>query len=338
MTGISMEERATWRAAIARYQRSDIASSITQMATTLIPLGALFYMMYRSLALPYWVTLLLSIPAGGLLVRTFIIMHDCSHGSFFPKRKANEIVGWITGVLTLTPYAQWQHSHALHHASSGDLERRGHGDVDTLTVREYLALSRKARIKYRIRRNPWVLFFIGPIHFMIDNRRLDKGVALNSREGRGVWTTNIGIAALFAAFSLWVGPKATFLIYFPSIYIAAAAGIWLFYVQHQFEDTYWKEHQDWDYSTAAIRGSSYLALPPVLQWFTGNIGVHHVHHLGPRIPNYKLKKCHDENPVFHEVTVLHIRDSFRTLRLSLWDEQGERLVGFSDISKLAKTA
>ncbi|MEO7085811.1 MAG: fatty acid desaturase [Gemmatimonadaceae bacterium] len=338
MTGISVEDRATWRAAIARYQRSDVASSITQMATTLIPLAALFYVMYRSLVLPYWVTLLLSVPAGGLLVRTFIIMHDCSHGSFFPKRRANEIVGWLTGVLTLTPYAQWQHGHALHHASSGDLERRGHGDVDTLTIREYLALGRKARIKYRIRRNPWVLFLIGPIHFMIDNRMLDKGIVLNSREGRGVWTTNIGIALFLAAFSLWIGPKAVFLIYFPSIYIAAAGGIWLFYVQHQFEDTYWKEHKDWDYSTSAIRGSSYLALPPVLQWFTGNIGVHHVHHLGPRIPNYKLKQCHDENPVFHQVTVLHVRDSFRTLRLSLWDEEGERLVGFSDISERARTA
>src|SRR6185503_6882602 len=175
-----------WRTVIARYQRSDVGRAVAQLATTLIPLAGVFYLMYRSLALPYWVTLLLALPAAGLLVRTFIIMHDCSHGSFFPSRRANEIVGWITGVITLTPFAQWQHGHALHHASSGDLDRRGHGDVDTLTVREYLARSRWGRFKYRIVRNPFILFGIGPLHFAIDNR-IPRG-GLRTREGRGVWS------------------------------------------------------------------------------------------------------------------------------------------------------
>ncbi len=192
MTSISMEARTAWRTVIAQYQRSDVRRSIGQMLNTFLPLAGVLYLMYRSLALPYWVTLLLAIPAGGLLVRTFIIMHDCAHGSFFSVRRANEIVGWITGVMTLTPFAQWQHSHALHHASSGDLERRGHGDVDTMTVREYLSRPRLRRIKYRLRRHPAVLFGIGPIHFMIDNRFPHTGETLSTREGRGVWTTNIG--------------------------------------------------------------------------------------------------------------------------------------------------
>jgi omega-6 fatty acid desaturase (delta-12 desaturase) len=301
------------------------------MATTFIPLAALFYVMYRSLALPYWTTLLLSVPAAGLLVRTFIIMHDCAHGSFLPSKRANSIIGWITGVLTLTPFGQWRHGHALHHASSGDLDRRGHGDVDTLTVQEYSALSRGARLKYRLLRNPLVLFGVGPIHFVLANRIPPGGDSAEKRQRTSVWSTNAGIVALFVLASLWIGWRAVVLVYGPAMYIAAAAGIWLFYVQHQFESTYWKEHGEWDYATAAIHGSSYLKLPPILRWFTGSIGLHHVHHLGPRIPNYALKQCHDENAVFHDVTVLTVAQSVRTLRLTLWDETRQQLVGFRDV-------
>jgi acyl-lipid omega-6 desaturase (Delta-12 desaturase) len=334
----SAPARNEWRAVVSRYQQSDVGRSIMQMVTTLVPLAAMFFVMYQSLALPYWTTLLLALPTAGLLVRTFIIMHDCSHGSFTPSRRANDLIGWITGVLTLTAYSQWRHSHALHHASSGDLDRRGHGDVDTLTVSEYLAMPRWGRIKYRIVRNPFILFGIGPIHFMIDNRIPPKGNRLTGREATSVWSTNLGIAAIVAALSLWIGFKAVFLVYFPAMYIAAAAGIWLFYVQHQFEGTYWKDHGEWDYATAAIRGSSYFKLPAVLQWFTGNIGLHHIHHLGPRIPNYKLQRCHEENPMFHEVTVLTIGESFRTLRLSLWDESSEQLIGFRDLKRVSQPA
>jgi omega-6 fatty acid desaturase (delta-12 desaturase) len=282
------------------------------------------------------VTLLIALPTAGLLVRTFIIMHDCAHGSFFPSRRANEIVGWITGVLTLTAFGAWRHSHSLHHASSGDLDRRGHGDVDTITVTEYLALNRLARFKYRLFRNPAILFGIGPIHFMIDNR-IPRSLSLDDKVVRSVWSTNLGIVALTVAAIAWIGWRAVLLTYFPAMYIAAAAGIWLFYVQHQFEDAYWKDHGEWDYATSAIRGSSYFKLPAVLQWFTGNIGLHHVHHLGPRIPNYKLEQCHTENPLCHEVTVLTLGQSLRTMRLALWDEERQRLVGYSDVRALSKS-
>ncbi|MEP6494569.1 MAG: fatty acid desaturase [bacterium] len=333
MTGMSVNARPEWRTVVARYQQSDLFRSVMQMVTTLGPLVVVLYLMYRSLVLPYWVTLLLAVPAGGLLIRTFIIMHDCAHGSFFSSRRANEIVGWITGLLTLTAFAAWRHSHALHHASSGDLDRRGNGDVDTLTVREYLSRTRWERFKYRMLRNPAVLFGIGPIHFMIDNRIPPKGSDLKTSVGRSVWSINVALAVLIAAASLWIGWKAVLLVYFPAIYIAAASGIWLFYVQHQFEGTYWQEHKEWDYATAAVKGSSYLKLPAVLQWFSGNIGLHHVHHLGPRIPNYALEQCHEENPLFHEVTVITLTQSFRTLRLTLWDEEGQRLIGFSDLRR-----
>jgi len=328
--------KTEWRAVVARYQGSDVSRSIMQMVTTLLPLAAMLYVMSLSLALPYWITLLLALPTAGLLVRTFIIMHDCAHGSFFPSRRANEIVGFITGVFTLTAFSAWRHSHALHHASSGDLDRRGHGDVDTITVSEYLALSRGARFKYRLFRNPFVLFGIGPIFFMIDNR-IPRSLSLKDKEIRSIWWTNLAIVLLTAASMVWVGWRPAVLVYFPAMYIAAAAGIWLFYVQHQFEDAYWKDHGEWDYATSAIRGSSYFKLPAVLQWFTGNIGLHHVHHLGPRIPNYKLERCHTENPLFHQVTVLTLRQSLATMRLALWDEDSQRLVGYSDIRGLSKS-
>jgi omega-6 fatty acid desaturase (delta-12 desaturase) len=333
MSETTPQVRSDWRSVVARYQRSDLFRSILQIVTTLGPLVVVLYLMYQALGISYWLTLLLSLPAGGLLIRTFIIINDCALGSFFASRRANEIVGWFTGVLTLTPFSQWRHSHALHHASSGDLDRRGNGDVDTLTVREYLALSRKERVKYRVARNPGVLFGFGPIYFMIDNRIPPKGTNLNTSVGRSVWSTNVALAALVVGASLWIGWKAVFLIYFPAFYIAASAGIWLFYVQHQFEGTYWQDHKEWDYATAAVRGSSYLKLPVVLQWFTGSIGLHHVHHLGPRIPNYALEKCHKENPLFHEVTVITLAQSVRTLRLRLWDEEEKRLIGFSDLSR-----
>jgi len=322
---------ADWKPIVARYQRPTMWRSLLQVATTLLPLAAAFFVLYRSLVLPYWVTLLLAVPTAGLLVRTFIIMHDCAHGSFLSSKRWNSVIGWITGVLTLTPFGQWRHDHALHHASSGDLDRRGHGDVDTLTVDEYLALSRGARLRYRLLRNPLVLFGLGPIHFVLMNRMPPRGEQATRRQKLSVWSTNAGIAALFVGMALWIGWRAVLLTYGPAMYLAAAAGIWLFYVQHQFEGTYWQEHAEWDYATSAIRGSSYLRLPGILRWFTGSIGLHHVHHLGPRIPNYALKQCHEENALFHDVTVITLAQSVRTLRLTLWDERRQRLIGFRDI-------
>jgi omega-6 fatty acid desaturase (delta-12 desaturase) len=329
--------RADWKAIVARYQGSDLRRAIFQMVNTLVPLAAIMYVMYLSLGWSYWITALLVLPAAGLLVRTFIIMHDCAHGSFFRSKRANTIVGWITGVLTVTPFAQWRHSHALHHASSGDLERRGNGDVDTLTMREYEKLSRWGRLKYRTVRNPFILFGIGPIHFMIANRIPPKG-PLSDKSVRGVWTTNLALVVLIVGVSAWLGWRVLLLTYLPAMYVAAAGGIWLFYVQHQFEDTYWKDHGEWDYATAAIQGASYFRLPKVLDWFTGSIGLHHVHHLGPRIPNYRLQQAHDDNPMFHEVTTLTIGTSLRTLRLALWDEEREELVSFREAKRRGATS
>jgi len=325
--------RQEWQRIVAQYERTDPRRAVAQLVTTLIPLGALFYLMYRSLAWPYWATLLLAIPAAAFLVRTFIIMHDCAHRSFLPWARANDIIGMITGVLTMTPFGRWRREHAKHHASSGDLDRRGHGDIPTLTVEEYLARTPWGRYRYRLYRHPLVLLGLGPLHMMVLQRLHPDKAAIKDRESVSVWSTNAAIAATALAFALWVGVEAVLLIYLPAMYLAGVAGVWLFYVQHQYEDTYWREHEDWDYATAAIRGSSYFRLPAVLRWVTGSIGLHHVHHLGPRIPNYRLKRCHDENTLFHDVTTLTLRDAARTLRLSLWDETTGQLVRFSDVGR-----
>jgi acyl-lipid omega-6 desaturase (Delta-12 desaturase) len=327
---------ADWRAVVARYQGPHVGRAIFQLVSTLVLLGAGFYLMYLSLALPYWVTLLLAFPVAGMLVRTFIIMHDCAHASFLPHRRLNDAIGYVTGVLTLTPFGQWRRDHAMHHASSGDLDRRGHGDINTLTVREYLARTPKARFRYRLYRHPLTLLGLGPLHLMVGQRFRPRSIATGDKQIASVWWTNLGILVGLVGFSLLVGVKATVLVFFPAMYIAAAAGVWLFYVQHQFEDTYWEEHSEWNYATAAMAGSSYFKLPGILNWFTGSIGLHHVHHLGPRIPNYKLRRAHEENPIFHQVTIITLRQGISALALTLWDEDKKRLVRFSDVPELRR--
>jgi omega-6 fatty acid desaturase (delta-12 desaturase) len=322
-----------WRGIVARYQRPDVWRAIAQMGTTLIPLAAAFVLMYLSLSWSYWLTLALAIPTGGLIVRTFIIMHDCAHGSFLPWRRANDTIGFATGVLTLMPFSQWRRDHALHHASSGDLDRRGHGDVNTLTVREYLAKSPGDRLKYRLYRHPAVMLGLGPLHIMLGQRVPPRGEGADKRQNRSIWATNLAIVLVATAMSLLIGFPAVAMIYLPAYYLAAATGVWLFYVQHQFEDAYWEPHENWDYATAAINGASYFKLPAVLRWFTGNIGFHHVHHLGPRIPNYNLKQCHEENDLFHGATTLTLRRSIGMFRLTLWDEEQNRLIGFRELGK-----
>jgi acyl-lipid omega-6 desaturase (Delta-12 desaturase) len=325
------EETESWREVVARYQRTDVWRAIVQMVTTLVPLAGLFVLSALSLSWPLWVTLLLAIPTAGFLVRTFIIMHDCAHNSFLPNRTVNDAVGWFTGVVTLTPFAQWRRDHAIHHASSGDLDRRGHGDVDTITVREYLARSPSEQFAYRMKRHPVALLLVGPLWLMYSQRFRPRSKATKDKQINSVWTTNLTIVAVLAV-ALYFGFLAEFLlVYFPAIYIAGAIGVFLFYVQHQFEDTYWQRHEEWDYATASIAGSSYLKLPQPLMWITGNIGLHHVHHIGPKIPNYKLQQAHDENPFFHKVTTIRLRDTGRALRLSLWDEETKRLISFSDL-------
>ena len=331
-------KRVLWRDIVARYQAPDPRKSVMQIFTTLVPLGGALFLMHRSLALSYWLTLALSVPTAGLLVRTFIIMHDCGHGSFFRSRRANDLVGFIAGVLTLTPYLQWRRDHAIHHATSGNLENRGHGDITTLTVREYLQASRWKRLRYRIYRNPLVMFGLGPLYLMFMQRVRWENSSEAKRERFSVWATNLALAALVTGCSFLIGIKALLLIYVPAFMFSGAAGIWLFYVQHQFDDTYWEGRESWDYADAAMRGSSYFKLPRVLQWFTGSIGLHHVHHLNPGIPNYLLQRCHDENPVFHGVTVLTLWQSLKTLRLKLWDEHSRRMVGYRHLKQARQRA
>ncbi len=326
--------RGEWTAIVARYAGPDIRRALWQVANTLVPLALVFTAMYLTIDRAPWVTALLVLPGAGLLIRTFIIMHDCSHGSFLPWARVNDSLGFLTGVATLTPFGQWRRDHSLHHASSGDLDRRGHGDVPTMTVREYLTRDTRGRVLYRLVRHPLSLLLVGPLHLMLNQRFRGRSKATKTKQLYSVWHTNIAIAAAVTAAVLLWGPRAVLLVYFPCMYLAAAAGIWLFYVQHQFEDAYWESHGEWDYATAAITGSSHLRLHPVLQWFTGSIGLHHVHHIGPRIPNYRLQQAHDDNPIFERAPSMTIRMGVRALRLALYDEETRRLVRFRDVAAL----
>ena len=325
-----------WRKVVARYQGSHVGRSLFQLVTTVGLLVVTLVVMHRMLHVAPWVTALLVLPAAGFIIRTFIIMHDCSHGSFLPWPKVNDAVGFVTGVLTLTPYSQWRREHALHHASSGDLDRRGNGDVTTITVREYLALGGWERFRYRLFRNPAVLLGLGPLHMMVLQRFRSRGVATGTKQLWNVWMTNVAIAGLIATLVIAAGAQSLLVIYLPAYYLATMAGVWLFYVQHQFEDAYGESHENWDYATAAVQGSSYLRLPRVLQWFTGSIGLHHVHHLGPRIPNYMLQRAHDENPIFHKAPVMTIRQGVRAMWLTLYDEQARHMIRFKDLRRKQK--
>ena len=331
-TAVRAPASAAWRAAVAPYIGPDTTRSIVQLTTTLGLLALSFTIAYQLADWSVWAALALVPLSAGLLVRTFIFMHDCAHGSFLPWRRASEAVGYFTGLLTLTPFGQWRRDHALHHASSGDLERRGHGDIQTLTVREYLARTPRGRLAYRLVRHPAALLLVGPLYLMINQRFRPRSKATGEKQVMSVWNTNAGILALGGLTVALFGWQALLVVYLPAIYFAAMAGIWLFYVQHQFEDAYWESAETWDYATAALHGSSHLVLPPVLQWFTGNIGLHHVHHLAPRIPNYRLQSCHDATPMLHVAPVLTLRDGISALRLALWDEDRRRMVRFKDIA------
>lgn len=323
-----------WRSIISRYAGPDARVSLWQAFSTLFLLVAGLIFAVLLLEPAPWATALLVIPLGGLLIRTFVIMHDCAHGSFLPWPKLNDTLGFITGVLTFTPFQQWRREHALHHASSGDLDHRGYGDIKTLTVEEYNARSPWGRFKYRLYRHPITLFGIGPLHMMILQRFRAPSLATGAKQLWNVWMTNAALAGLVTIAILAFGWRSVILVYVPAYYLAAASGIWLFYVQHQFEEAYWERGKEWDYATAAVTGSSHLRLPGILNWFTGHIGLHHVHHLGPKIPNYRLKAAHEENAVFKVAPELNMRTAFRTLRLTLWDEARGRMIGFRELREM----
>jgi omega-6 fatty acid desaturase (delta-12 desaturase) len=319
-----------WKQAVAGYRKPVLRSSVWQLGNSLIPYLALWALMIWTLQISYWITLGLAVVSAGFLVRIFIIFHDCGHGSYFRSRRANHLVEFVTGVLTFTPYRQWRHKHAIHHATSGDLDRRGPGDVWTLTVEEYVQAPRWKRLAYRLMRNPLVLFVIAPAYvFLIEQRFPSR--AVGKRERRGVYWTNGALLVIAVTMSLIFGFKSYALIQIPVMVFAATAGVWLFYVQHQFEGVQWKRRDEWDYAEAALHGSSYYKLPKVLQWFSGNIGFHHIHHLSPAIPNYHLAKCHRENPMFQEVRSVTLWSSLKSFSFRLWDEGRQELVGFSRV-------
>jgi omega-6 fatty acid desaturase (delta-12 desaturase) len=320
-----------WREIVARYSTPSTRSAVTQICTTLLPLAGVLTLMYWAMKIHYGLVLLLAIPAAGLVVRAFIIMHDCGHGSFFSSRRWNDIVGFITGVITLTPYVQWRKEHAIHHATSGNLDKRGYGDVTTLTVNEYLALSRWGRFRYRLYRHPLVLLGIGPVWLAIKQRFPSWGEPIGAKERFNVYATDVVIVALLIVAALFGALDTAAAIYLPVFFLAGSTGVWLFYVQHQFEDAYWRPASEWDYATSALAGSTYLRLPKVLQWFTGNIGLHHIHHLSPRIPNYRLQRCYDENPVFQSVPTIGFWEGIKSLGLKLWDEENSRLIRWRDL-------
>jgi acyl-lipid omega-6 desaturase (Delta-12 desaturase) len=310
------------------YARPHLGRSLLDLATSVVPYLALLVAMDLALKTSYLLVLLLAIPAAGFLVRTFIVFHDCSHGSFLPSRRANAWLGTVLGLLVYSPFLRWRHDHAIHHATSGDLDRRGGGDVRMLTVGEYQALSPRARLAYRIFRHPLIMFGLGPIVALLVGPRLVARDA-RPRMRRSVIGTNIALALLVATACWLIGWSDFLLLQAPTVMLSGAAGIWLFYVQHQFEDAYWEDTGNWSYADAALRGSSYLQLPRILQFFSGNIGLHHVHHLNARIPNYNLQRAHDENEVFHNVPTLTLADGLRAVRLKLWDEDRGRMVTFA---------
>jgi acyl-lipid omega-6 desaturase (Delta-12 desaturase) len=324
----------SWRAAVEKYQHSDTRHSVWQLIDSAVPYAVLWVLMYLSLSVSYWLTLVLAVLASGFMVRLFIIFHDCGHSSFFTSQQANDIVGIITGIVTFTPYYDWRHAHAIHHATSGDLDRRGAGDVWTLTVDEYLAASWWKRVAYRVFRFPLVTFGIGPTFVFLIAQRFPSASSKDKRERHSAYWTDLALLMIFVAAALTIGWQAFVLIQLPIMIIGGAAGVWMFYVQHQFEGMVWERHDKWDYMTAALQGSSFYKLPKVLQWFTGNIGFHHIHHLSPRIPNYNLEPCYKSDPLFQAVKPVTLRSSLTSLKLRLWDEQHHRLVGFGGIKQL----
>ncbi len=316
----------------AAYKGANTKRSIVQLIITIVPFFALIAVMLLAVEHDFWAGLVLVLPAGAFLVRIFIIQHDCGHGSYLSTRKANNRLGRLLSLLTVTPYSFWQKAHHMHHATSGNLDKRGFGDIDTLTVVEYTALSRAGRLSYRLRRNPLVLFLFGMPYLFIIGHRIPLGMPFSfAKVWRSVLSTDLSLVLIYGAVIALFGIKAFLLVILPSIAVAAWIGGWMFYIQHQFEETHWATHKEWNLHAAAILGSSHYVLPSALQWLTGNIGLHHIHHLCGTIPFYRLKDCLDASPELQAMNRLTLRESLKCMRLTLWDEHAQKLIGFSDI-------
>ncbi|MFL5840716.1 MAG: fatty acid desaturase [Thermoleophilaceae bacterium] len=325
--------RTPWRDQLAPYARASVKRSVLDIATSIVPYLALSVLMYVLVDVSYLLALLVAVPTGGFLLRVYILFHDCTHGSFMPSKRANLWVGRTLALMVYSPFSAWRHNHAVHHATAGDLERRGVGDIPTLTVAEYNEAGRAKRIGYWLFRHPLVMFVLGPIWAMLIGPRIATR-SQRPRIRRSILWTNLGVALMVGGLCLLIGWQDYLLVWGPPAFLAASAGVFLFYVQHQFEDAYWESGEQWTYDDAALRGSSHLRLNKLLQFFTGNIGLHHVHHLSARVPNYNLQRAHDENPVFHTVPELSLWDGMTTVRLKLWDDTSGRLVTFKEARRL----
>jgi omega-6 fatty acid desaturase (delta-12 desaturase) len=327
-----------WLKRLATYREPQLGRGLVELAVTLVPYLGLWLLVWLSLGHGYWLSLLLAVPAAGFLVRLFMIQHDCGHGSFFPRRRGNDWLGRVLGVLTLTPYGYWRRTHAVHHATSGNLDQRGMGDITTLTVREFQSLTPARRVLYRLSRNPLVLLGLGPVYLFVLKHRLPVGLM---RSGKDAWLsvmgTNLAIAAMVAALAGVLGLGDFLLVQAPITLLASSLGIWLFYVQHQFEHTYWEPDEQWSVHAGAMQGSSHYDLPPVLRWFTANIGIHHVHHLCSRIPSYRLGEVLRAHPELRGINRLTLRQSLRCFRFALWDEERRTMVGFREAAAAAGT-
>ncbi len=328
--------KSAWYRTTAKYGRSNLRKSRWQLFDTFVPYFALWALMVYTIreGFSYWITLSLALVAGGILVRIFILFHDCCHGSFFASRRANAILGYVTGILTFTPFDDWRHAHNRHHATAGNLDRRGIGDIWTMTTKEYAASSTGKKVAYRFYRNPFVLFGPGSLVLFLVLQRFSKRGAAR-RERMSVVATNAALSLVVAAAIWTIGFWTYLLIQLPVLLIGGGVGLWLFYVQHQFENAYWVRQESWDPMRVALEGSSYFKLPKILQWFTGNIGLHHVHHVRPSIPNYNLQRCHDEVPALAAVHAITFETSIRSLRLGLYDETQKKLVTFRSLATAA---
>ncbi|PGS47987.1 fatty acid desaturase [Bacillus sp. AFS041924] len=332
---MSLENQKSLRKQIIPYEKSNLKASIWQMINTFIPFILLWYLAYKSISVSVTLTIIIDLVAALFLIRVFIIFHDCCHQSFFKNKTANKVLGTITGVVTLFPFSQWKHSHSIHHATSGNLDKRGIGDMWVLTVEEYVQASFWTKIQYRLYRNPIIMFGLGPIYIvLIANRFNTKNAKLKER--LNTYLTNILIVGVSALFCWTIGWENYLLVEGPIFFVSAVLGIWLFYVQHQFEDTYFEEDDKWEYVKAAVEGSSFYKLPKILQWVTGNIGYHHVHHLSPRVPNYNLEDVHNNTLPLQNVPTITLKTSLTSLKFRLWDEDTKQFVGFKDVKSLYK--
>lgn len=322
-----------WLEIISKYNSPDHSKSWWQLINSVIPYIGLWVAMYYSLSVSYWLTLLLSVVAAGFLVRIFILFHDCGHQSFFKQSWLNKLVGIPMGLLVFTPYHRWHSDHKRHHDTVGNLDNRGVGDVNTLTVEEYNQKSKWGKFGYRFYRHPLFLIAIAPLLLFVIQYRLPKK-PMNLQKHIQLHLTNLTLLTLIVGVIWLIGFKAYVMIQLPVINFASVAGVWLFYVQHQYEDVVWERNENWDRNRMSLEGSSFYKLPKVLQWFTGNIGFHHIHHLSPRIPNYNLPRCHYEKPVFGQIKPITLKSSLKSIHLRLWDEDSKRLISFKQLRKV----